>query len=118
MYVYATRETPRTAVDFIVPANSIKLHNWRKHPDLHGWMEALYNEKGGKDEGFNLTPVLLTASDLERLEAAIVDGNLPETDGCFFGESGGSERDDDLECVAKARAALAEGLTVFYAAWW
>jgi hypothetical protein len=30
----------------------------------------------------------------------------------------GGERDDDLAFIAKARAALAAGLTVIYFAWW
>ena len=26
-----------------------ELHYWRKHPNLQGWMENLYREKGGQD---------------------------------------------------------------------
>jgi hypothetical protein len=44
--------------------------------------------------------------------------NLPCTAGFFFGESDGSEKHDDLQFVAKAREALAAGLTVFYSSWW
>jgi hypothetical protein len=44
--------------------------------------------------------------------------NLPPTEGFFFGESDGSETEDDLAFIAKARKALADGLTVFYYAWW
>ena len=41
---------------------------WRKHHDLHGWMENLYREKGGTEESFNCVKVRLTKEDLERLE--------------------------------------------------
>lgn len=94
------------------------LHYWRKHPNLHGWMEMLYRAKGGAEEVFNCTTVRLTRDDLDALEAAIRDDALPETTGFFFGASDGSERADDLAFVEKARSAIAEGLAVFYDSWW
>ena len=27
-----------------------QIHYWRKHPNLHGWMEDLYRAKGGAAE--------------------------------------------------------------------
>ena len=116
MYASATREAVENAVDFKVQESS-GLHYWRKHPNLHGWMEALYYEKGGT-ELFNCTPMVLNAEDLDRLEADVRAANLPPTEGFFFGESDGSETEDDLAFIAKARKALADGLTVFYYAWW
>jgi hypothetical protein len=62
--------------------------------------------------------VQLTNDDLTKLERAIGFGNLPPTTGLFFGESDGSEQYDDLRFVAKAREAIAAGLTVFYSSWW
>jgi hypothetical protein len=41
-----------------------------------------------------------------------------KTDGFFFGKSNGSEQEDDLAFVAKARKAIAAGQTVFYSSWW
>jgi hypothetical protein len=35
----------------------MSMHYWRKHPDLHGWMEKLCRAKGGKFDDFNLAPV-------------------------------------------------------------
>jgi hypothetical protein len=94
------------------------LHYWRKHPNLHGWMEMLYRAKGGAREHFNCATVRLGPDDLDALEAAVRDDTLPETSGFFFGASDGSERDDDLAFVAKARAAFAEGKAVYYDSWW
>ena len=94
-----------------------RIHYWRKHPNLHGWMENLYFEKGGT-KLFNCIALVLTAADLDRLEADIRAGSLPETAGFFFGKSDGSETEDDLAFIAKARAAIAEGKTVFYDSWW
>lgn len=107
-------------VDFdtsALPATS-ELHYWRKHPNLHGWMEQLYFAKGGQREVFNCTPVRLTLDDLAELELAITSGNLPPTSGFFFGESDGSENKDDLAFVAKAREAIEAGEDVFYDSWW
>ena len=93
---------------------------WRKHPNLHGWMEELYREKGGESDTFNCTPVVLTTEDLDNLEAAIKGGKLPNTNGFFFGESEGDEEEinEDLRFVTEARNSIAEGYTVWYDSWW
>lgn len=95
-----------------------ELHYWRKHPNLHGWMADLYFAKGGKSEVFNCVPVRLTLDDLVQLEAAIKSGELPPTSGFFFGQSDGSESEDDLSFVSKAREAIEEGRAVYYDSWW
>jgi hypothetical protein len=90
---------------------------WRKHPDLHGWMENIYREKGGREQSFNGDPVRLTLADLDRLEEDILRKNLPKTSGFFFGESGEISL-KDLEFVLEARKAIQEGDTVFYDSSW
>ncbi len=117
MYAMTTTEAVADAVDFKVGI-AAELHYWRKHPNLHGWMEALYYEKGGSSDRFNCVPVVLSAGDLDRLEADVKGGDLPYTEGFFFGESDGREIDDDLAFIAKARQAIAAGQTVFYDSWW
>lgn len=116
MYAMVTTTQPEQPVDFEA-GDAEQLHYWRKHPDLHGWMENLYFEKGGT-QTFNCRPVLLTPEDLDRLEADIRSKALPETTGFFFGKTDGSEHEDDLAFIAKARAAMAEGRTVYYDSWW
>ncbi len=83
-----------------------------------GWMEQLYRDKGGAKSSFNCVNVQLTEGDLADLELAIKTNALPETKGFFFGASDGSEIEDDLAFVAKAREALVAGMTVFYTSWW
>jgi hypothetical protein len=117
MFAYTTPIKPEKPVDFEV-GQSVELHYWRKHPNLHGWMERLYREKGGTDADFNCANLQLTAGDIGTLEADIKAKALPATAGFFFGESDGSEIDDDLQFIADAREALAAGLTVFYTSWW
>jgi hypothetical protein len=127
MHAYRTKHTPTKEVDFsdeiygeedgfqIVEIEEIAY--WRKHPNLHGWMERLYREKGGKDGSFNGDPVVITLEDLERLEDDVLEGNLPETRGFFFGQSG-EEKVYDLKFVHEARKAIREGDTVFYDSSW
>jgi hypothetical protein len=93
---------------------------WRKHPDLQGWMEALYREKGGMAKDFNCTTVRLLAEDLDRLEVDIKNSALPKTTGFFFGRSYGTEDEEgrDLRFVIAARKLLAQGRAVYYSSWW
>ena len=80
---------------------------WRKHNRLHGWMQDLWMDKGKpnapKEESpmgdFNCIPVRLTLSDLEQLEAHIVDKKLPETGGFFFGHDSFDWYDENGKCV-------------------
>jgi hypothetical protein len=117
MYAFVMKDQPSQAVDFTAGA-AIQLHYWRKHPDLHGWMEMLYRAKGGSASSFNCVTVQLTNADIEQLEADIRAKQLPHTEGFFFGSSDGKEFHDDLEFIAKARAAFAEAQTVYYTSWW
>jgi len=111
--VPATDDLPDT--DFERPDGTDEFHYWRKHPNLHGWMEQLYSKKGGVRE-FNCTSVRLTLDDLGRLEGEL--GSLPETHGFFFGVSYGDEVDDDRRFIAQAREVISLGHAVYYSAWW
>ncbi len=116
MYAYTTSEKVTQEVDFDVTTCEL-LHQWRKHPNLHGLMKSIYEEKGGTNPDFNCVNLMLNHSDIWNLQYCIEDGMLPHTEGFFFGESDGSETPDDLEFIAKARRAHDAGLTVFYTAW-
>jgi hypothetical protein len=94
-----------------------EIHYWRKHPNLHGWMHNLYLAKGGTEQ-FNCVPVVLTEADIDDLEQAIRNGELPQTSGFFFGESDGSEQSEDLAFIKEARELMAEGYAVIYDSWW
>ncbi len=117
MYAMITKEQFDEPVDLQASACEL-LHYWHKHPNLHGWMENLYYDKGGSAPAFNGAQVLLTPHDLDDLENALLSGALPDTEGFFFGKSDGSELDGDLEFLDKARRAQAKGYSVFYDSWW
>ena len=122
MYAFSTKAKPKTEVDFETKNfQPEEVHYWRKHPNLHGWMENLYRDKGGdKHSDFNGECVVLTEFDLEILEEDIKNNNLPDTSGFFFGESANNdeENENDLLFVTKAREAIAEGKTIYYTSWW
>ena len=123
-FAYKTRVKPGKSVDFQdeVYKDEVEreeIHYWRKHPNIHGFMEKIYREKGGDSE-FNCRPVELTQDDIDSLASMILDKELPETSGFFFGQSFGDDEevDDDLEFCKKASEAIKEGYTVFYDSWW
>ena len=98
--------------------DTIELAYWRKHPNLQGWMQELYYEKGGEGE-FNCVDVELTLGDLDALEEALDESALPETVGFFFGtDSGDYYAEQDREFIREARAAIKQGYTVVYNSWW
>lgn len=116
MYAYTTDIAIEDA-GFKCLENAVQIAYWRKHPDLHGWMEHLYIEKGG-EKLFNCECVRLDADDLDALERVVNEGSLPETTGFFFGESRPEDKTDDLLFIRNARKAFAEGRYVFYTSWW
>jgi len=122
MYAMVRSTKPETAVDFKSDdsVEEMELHYWRKHPNLHGWMENLYYLKGGTAQSFNCVNVEVDLDDLDQLEKHIRGGQLPHTSGFFFGQSQLDEDEikDDLEFIKDARQAIRDGLTVFYTSWW
>ena len=94
---------------------------YRKHPNLHGWMEQLYRSRNPDcDEySFNGIELELTWQDIDSLEQAILNNQLPSTKGFFFGNPADDYyRQHDLEFVKNARAELFVGLKVFYNSSW
>jgi hypothetical protein len=118
MFAFSTKAKPKSEVDFETKNfKPEEIHYWRKHPNLHGWMQNLYDAKGGTSSNFNGDCVVLDNEDLDNLEQDIKDGNLPDTSGFFFGQSDDNDS-DDLEFVSKARETINEGKTVYYTSWW
>ena len=115
--MYANRRAPRV---------SEELHYWRKHNRLHGWMEQLWRYKTGKEEVFNCEEVILELIDITNLEKAILNKELPESEGFFFGNDSYSwdeediqeQKEDDLKFIKEAKQAIMEGDEVVYSSWW
>ena len=121
MYAFKIKKGVITeSVDFEVADGTEQddFHYWRKHPNLHGWMENLYRRKGGKAEDFNCVNVQLTNEDLNALEKVVKRNALPPTQGFFFGESSPEDKEGDLQFIQEARRAIDDGFDVFYTSWW
>jgi hypothetical protein len=109
--------------------NKTEIAYWRKHPNLQGWMENLWESKGrpnANDESdsmglseFNCVPVELSYEDLDSLEKDIQNSRMPQTAGFFFGDdSDDYYKEKDLEFIQSARLSLDNGYKVYYDSWW
>ena len=96
-----------------------ELAYWRKHPNLHGWMETLAEQKKLKYDSFNGVEMELTAEDLDALERDVKKRQLPATSGFFFGNNSDQHYyDQDLAFIKAARTEMFMGLKVFYNSSW
>jgi hypothetical protein len=115
-----------------------ELMRWRKHPNLQGFMEEIWEDRGrpvydkeveqevpfdedkygGCFGDFNCVPLLLRLEDIDALAECVSQSKLPVTSGFFFGESREEDREMDLEFIKLAREALADGEAVIYNSWW
>ena len=94
---------------------------WRKHPNLHGWMEKLAEKKGVTYSTFNGVELELTWDDIDMLEKDIKSGVVAglDTKGFFFGNpSDDYYCDTDLKFCIDAKAECFLGRKVFYNSSW
>tara|TARA_B100002019_G_scaffold258356_1_gene243035 strand:- start:10 stop:336 length:327 start_codon:yes stop_codon:yes gene_type:complete len=94
---------------------TIEVMYWRKHANLHGWMESLYRKRGGTGE-FNCEQIKLESSDLDQLQNE--HRTLKEARGFFWGVSDDYNVGQTEEFIDKARALMAEGYDIYYDSWW
>ena len=118
------------------------LIQWRKHPNLQGWMERLwrkqkygdatspdpitgegYSNQTYMNDPFNCEELELTADDIERLRLDIqnktLNGGHGDTTGFFFGDSSDEYyRETDIDFCNQAKTALDKGCKVIYYSSW
>lgn len=97
--------TIREEDGFPIDAVELALGYWRKHPNLHGFIVQTFAE--GQD---NCQEIMLNAENIKKIIEAVEQKALPMTDGFFFGQSDGSEQDEDLQIFGKALGWLAMDL--------
>lgn len=124
MYINSTNFKPESEVDFEVQEqDEVEVHEvayFRKFNALHGWMQKLYEKKGGVDTDFNCTNLQLTQKDILQLIKDYNAGKLKPTNGFFFGAQ--EVADYDIEAmftaIGKALVAIKNGETIYYSAWY
>lgn len=112
MFAYSSSKKNHEGTD------RIEIAYWRKHPNLHGWMQRLWESRGNSGD-FNGDEVELTEDEINQLDADVIAGKLPYTAGFFFGQNADDYyKEDDLKFVAHARAELFCGRRIFYNSSW
>ena len=119
MYACKTnKENIKNAVTIIDERKLKEVYYWRKHPNLHGWFENLYRNKGGDSKEFNCNYLEITKDDINELEKVVNQKGLPYTTGYFFGESEPERIKEDLEFIDMAKEILNKGESLVYYSWW
>jgi hypothetical protein len=103
-------------------ADNTSLENiggWRKHANLHGYMESLYRARGGTDD-FNCIPLELTKDDCEKILALSKDREegFETAEGFFWGQSYPEHNEETIEHMEEALEAIKLGYTIYYDSWW
>ena len=102
---------------YVLPGSKL-LYRWRKHHDLHSWMERRWRgmpwHRGAGGDFNNKTRVVLGAHDLDVLEHLVSNSQLPRMPGYSID----TRMEDDLAFTNAARAELAAGKFVYYTSWW
>ena len=94
------------------------LAKWRKHPDLHGWMERLYRQRGGKGH-FNCRAMRLHIDDIDALDRDLNAGSMPPpSPGYYMGKSDAQDLQQTRDFIANARTVINGGHAVFYDSYW
>ena len=102
------------------PEGMREIGYWRKHHDLHGYMEKLYRKKGGNALDFNGILMQLTAQDLHDIAGVVKNRSLPPTTGFFFGNNPPNDESAkrDLLQIETALLEIKAGNEVFYDSSW
>ena len=93
----------RSVEPFPIEKTHYSLGYWRKHPNLHGYLVERF--ANGVDE---CQRIGLVAKDMKQIIQAVKDRQLPDTTGCFFGESDDTPAEiaDDIKIFEDALAWL------------
>ena len=95
---------------------------WRKHPNLHGWMERLWNSRGNEGT-FNTVELRLGKEEIGWLRRDVEAGDLAgeegDTEGFFFGSNSDEYyKEQDLKFCDWAEDELNNGREVIYDSSW
>ena len=112
-YIYVTEKTKlkdngTDLADYAAIRDDKEFFEWRKHWDLHGFLEQVYLKKGGKEPA-TWDVIQLNEKDIDDLKYALDKNELPWNKKCFvWDNSTESKQEQTNEFVDKAK--------LFYAA--
>ena len=94
-----------------------EIGDWRKHANLHGYMESLYVARGGTEQ-FNCIPLELTKNDCENIIEFSKGPGFETAQGFFWGESNKRDDDETIKHMTKALEYIEKGYKIYYDSWW
>jgi hypothetical protein len=98
MFLYArkfyrsVRHQPPQEDGFDIMQKDLDAGYWRKHPNLHGYIVREF-----ANDVDDCNEIELDADCIKKILNAIENDELPYTEGFFFGESKGDEKQNDLQ---------------------
>lgn len=90
---------------------------FRKHSDLHGFLEDMWYRKGNTSE-FNCEMMPLTMEDLEEIEKFAAQKDHPKRTGFFWGSSQEEDWEETRDLIPRLKNLLKSGLSVAYYPLW
>ena len=118
---FSTEKYNEKTEDYDVVVEKEEIHYCRKHGAMQGWMQELYNSKGGENPEFNCVNVKVDVEDLLELQRDVKNGSLSSRfqGGFFFGDDKSDDmKDDDLDFISKALESYDNGYEIYYSSWW
>lgn len=94
---------------------------WRKHPDLHRYMEEIWRERtpSHRSYSFNNIELNLTREDVKNIGFKTIFACLPKNEGgFFFGESDRFYDDGTMTAVHEALRLMDGGWDISYDSSW
>lgn len=96
---------------------------WRKHPDLHGFVEELWRARNSEQEcgSFNCEDLELSEEDILQIINCSKDKSFSKHDGTkwfFFGQTDGHHHEKTVEIMENALQLKRQGKRIFYSSWW
>lgn len=99
-------------------ANSPVIAYFRKHSDLHGWLERQWRKENHDEGDFNCVYMKITSAILQRLKDYLTRPQKERYYGFFWGESDAAQWEETRKLVPRLEEILNSGDQVYYYSWW
>jgi hypothetical protein len=127
MMLYA-REVIEEGDDVSEDARQIEIGTWRKHPDLHSYIETLWRAETGSTEDFNCIDYKLSRKQIIDIILLTVTETMPKSKGgFFFSESKLTDISHTITLMGSALSYIDKHTSypddvpeyeIFYSSWW